>query len=154
MTHPPLNSLAKYVSRYVDEQNSPQFPFGFGLSYTTFSIANPQLTAVTAGNIGFQVSFDLQNTGVRDGAEVAQVYLQLPASTNEAKRLAGWKKVNLAAGQLQQGLTIQINANDSSHPLGFWNTNTNSWTIASGTYTVYLGNSSRNLVAIGSFQMP
>ena len=141
--------------KWYDKQGlTPLFPFGFGLSYTTFSITNPQLTATTTGNVGFQVLFDLKNTGARDGSEVAQVYLELPASTNEAKRLVGWKKVSVASGQQQQGLSIQVNANDSSHPLAFWNTSTSSWTIASGTYTVYLGNSSQNLLAIGTFQIP
>jgi beta-glucosidase len=142
--------------KWYDTQGlTPLFPFGFGLSYTTFSINNPQLTATTTGNsIGFTVTFDLQNTGSRDGAEVAQVYLQLPASANEAKRLVGWQKVSVAAGQQQQGLTIQVPANDSSHPLAYWNTGTNSWTIASGTYTVFLGDSSRNLTTVGTFQMP
>lgn len=134
---------------------TPLFPFGFGLSYTTFSINNPQLTATTSGNnVGFQVTFDIQNTGARDGAEVAQVYLQLPATTNEAKRLVGWSKVIVPAGQSQTGINVQVDANDSSHPLAYWDTNTSAWTIASGTYTVYLGNSSRNLVQVGTFQMP
>jgi len=134
---------------------TPLFPFGFGMSYTNFSVSVPQLSATTSGtSIGFQVTFDIQNTGSRDGAEVEQVYLQLPASTNEAKRLVGWKKVNVAAGQMQQGVTIQVDANDSSHPLAYWNTGTAAWTIASGNYTVYLGNSSRNLVNVGTFQIP
>jgi beta-glucosidase len=140
---------------YDIQGKTPLFPFGFGLSYTTFSITNPQLTATTTGsNVGFQVRFDIQNTGARDGAEVAQVYLQLPASTNEAKRLVGWSKVSVAAGQSQTGITVQVDANDSSHPLAYWDTSTKSWTVASGTYTVYLGNSSRNLVQVGTFQIP
>ena len=140
---------------YDTQGKTPLFPFGFGLSYTTFSINNPQLSSTTTGSsVGFQVSFDLQNTGTRDGAEVAQLYLQLPASTNESRRLVGWAKTTVAAGQTQPSITIQINANDSSHPLGYWNTATNSWTIASGTYTVYLGNSSRNLTTLGTFQIP
>jgi beta-glucosidase len=140
---------------YDTQGKTPLFPFGFGLSYTTFSINNPQLTATTTGsNVGFQVTFDIQNTGTRDGAEVAQVYLQLPASASEAKRLVGWNKVSVTAGQSQTGVNVRVDANDSSHPLAYWNTNTNSWTIASGTYTVYLGNSSRNLVQVGTFQMP
>jgi beta-glucosidase len=132
----------------------PAFPFGFGLSYTTFSISNPQLTATTSGNnVGFQVTFNLENSGTRAGAEVAQVYLLLPAAANEVKRLVGWQKVSLAGGQLES-VTIKVNANDSSHPLTYWKATNHAWTIASGTYTVYLGNSSENLQQVGTFQMP
>jgi beta-glucosidase len=141
--------------KWYDAQNlTPLFPFGFGLSYTTFAITNPQLTATTSGNnVGFQVTFDLQNTGARSGAEVAQVYLGLPASTGEQKRLVGWQKVPLTAGQ-QQSVTVTVSASDSSHPLAYWDTTAQAWTIASGTYTVYLGNSERKLTAVGTFQMP
>ena len=132
---------------------TPLFPFGFGLSYTTFAIGNPQLTATASGsNSTFQVTFDLQNTGSRTGAEVAQVYLGLPANTNEAKRLVGWTKVSLTPGQLQNE-TIQVNAADSSHPLSYWDVTSESWVVASGTYTVYLGNSSRNLTTVGTFDI-
>jgi beta-glucosidase len=141
--------------KWYDKQGlTPLFPFGFGLSYTTFAITNPQLTATTSGNnVGFQVTFNLQNTGARTGSEVAQVYLGLPASTGEQKRLVGWQKVPLTAGQ-QQSATIQVSASDSSHPLAYWNATTQAWTIASGTYTVYLGNSERNLTTVGTFVMP
>jgi beta-glucosidase len=133
---------------------TPLFPFGFGLSYTTFAITNPQLTATTSGaNVGFQVTFNLQNTGARSGTEVVQVYLGLPASTSEQKRLVGWQKVPLTAGQQQSG-TVTVNASDSSHPLAYWNATAQAWTIASGTYTVYVGNSERNLVTVGTFVMP
>ena len=138
---------------YDSKGYTPLFPFGYGLSYTTFAITNPQLTADTSSNASFQVSFDVQNTGTRAGAEVAQVYLGLPASTGEAKRLVGWQKVPLTAGQLQN-VTITVNSSDSSHPLSYWDTTSNSWLVASGTYTVYLGNSSRNLTTVGTFQMP
>jgi beta-glucosidase len=133
---------------------TPLFAFGYGLSYTTFAITNPQLTATTSGSSeGFQVTFNLQNTGAVAGAEVAQVYLLLPASTNEVKRLVGWQKVPLNAGQ-QQSVTVQVNASDSSHPLAYWDANAKAWTIASGTYTVYLGNSWQNATSIGTFQIP
>jgi len=133
---------------------TPLFPFGYGLSYTTFAITNPQLSANTAGSSpSFQVSFDLQNMGARAGAEVAQVYLELPAGTGEAKRLVGWQKVWLTPNQ-QQNITIQINASDSSHPLSYWDTSAHAWLVPSGTFTVYLGNSSRNLITVGSFQIP
>ena len=133
---------------------TPLFPFGFGLSYSTFSITNPQLTATTSGSSpGFQVSFDLENTGFRAGAEVAQVYLELPASTGESKRLVGWQKISLTEGRQQMG-SVQVNASDSSHPLSYWDVATHAWVVASGTYAVYLGNSSRNLTTVGTFPIP
>ncbi len=161
---PPDNTTPFLVDYTIDGFNigykwydskglTPLFPFGFGLSYTTFAISNPQLTATISGsNSSFQVTFDMQNTGTRAGAEVAQVYLALPASTGEAKRLVGWQKILLNPGQQQSG-TIQVNAADSSHPLSYWDENSQSWIAASGTYTVYLGNSSRNLTNIGTFQI-
>ncbi len=141
--------------KWYDSQGiTPLFPFGFGLSYTTFSVTNPQLNATTTGNSqGFQVTFDIQNTGTRTGAQVEQVYLLLPPSIGESRRLVGWQKLSLAAGQQQSG-RIQVSASDSSHPLSYWDTGSHSWVVAPGTYTVYLGNSSRNLSAIGTFQVP
>jgi beta-glucosidase len=133
---------------------TPLFSFGYGLSYTTFSITNPRLTAVTSGNNpSFQASFDLLNTGTRAGAEVAQLYLGLPSNTREAKRLVGWQKVSLIPGQ-KQSVTIRVAASDSSHPLSYWGVNAQAWLVAPGTYTVYLGNSFENLTTIGTFQMP
>ena len=132
---------------------TPLFPFGYGLSYTTFAITNPQLVTNAAPASGFQVKFDLQNTGTRTGAEVVQVYLALPSSLGEAKRLVAWQKASLTAAQ-QQSFTLQVNSTDSSHPLSYWEPAMKSWAIASGTYTVYLGNSSDNLTSVGTFQIP
>jgi beta-glucosidase len=133
---------------------TPLFPFGYGLSYTTFSITTPaivnNLSSTTLPN--FQVTFNLANTGAVAGAEVAQVYLGLPASTNEPpKRLVGWQKVQLSAGA-SQAVTIEVDQNDSSHPMSYWDTGTSSWTVAPGTYTVYLGNTSAtaSLTTVGT----
>ena len=133
----------------------PLFPFGFGLSYTTFSISNLQLTPAAPVTSGFQVSFNLQNTGGVAGAEVAQVYLGFPAGTGEPpRRLVGWKKVPLGAGEQQQ-VTITVDANDSSHPLSIWNTTSNGWIVPNGDYTVYVGNSSAasDLATAGTFHV-
>jgi beta-glucosidase len=120
----------------------PLFPFGFGLSYTTFSFSNLLLSLNSDPASGFQVGFDLTNTGTRAGAEVAQVYLGLPASTGEPpKRLVGWSKVFLQPGA-RQHVSISVDAKDCSHPLAYWDTTTNHWVIANGDYTVYVGNSS------------
>jgi len=138
---------------YEKQGLTPLFPFGFGLSYTTFAISNPILTATTSGTPSFQLTVDVQNTGMRAGAEVVQVYLGLPASTGESKRLVGWQKVVLSTGQLQN-VAIQVNSSDSSHPLSYWDVASHAWVVASGTYTVYVGNSSRNLTTAGTFTMP
>ena len=141
--------------KWYDSKNLPVlFPFGFGLSYTTFSISNLALVPdLTPATLGFQVSFDVQNTGSRAGAEVAQVYLGLPAGIGEPPlRLVGWQKVLLTAGQ-QQHVTVSVAASSSAHPLSYWDTASSSWLNAPGTYTVYVGNSSRNATAAGTFTL-
>ena len=140
--------------KWYDSQNiTPLFPFGYGLSYTTFAISNLQLTATTTSNPSFQVSFDVQNTGTRAGAEVAQVYLELPTSTGESKRLVGWQKVSFSAGQTQN-VTIEVKSSDSSHPLSYWDVGTHAWKVALGRYTVNVGNSSRSYSKAGTFDIP
>jgi beta-glucosidase len=99
------------------------------------------------------VKFDLQNTGARTGAEVVQIYLALPAALGESKRLVAWQKASLTAGQ-SQSFTITVDPHDSSHPVSYWEPATKSWTIGSGTYTVFVGTSSANATAIGTFQVP
>ena len=141
--------------KWLDTKDiAPEFPFGFGLSYTTFSFAKAQLaTNLSSSNPNFQVSFSLTNTGSAAGAEVAQVYLGLPAATGEPpKRLVGWQKVLLEPGQAQN-VTIEVDENDSSHPLSYWDVTSNNWLVANGDYSVYLGNSSRNVTLVGTFHV-
>jgi beta-glucosidase len=141
--------------KWYDVNNyTPLYYFGYGLSYTTFSITNGtvvnNLSSATKPN--FQVTFNLANTGAVAGAEVAQVYLGLPASTNEApRRLVGWQKVLLQPGA-SQAVSIEVDQNDSSHPMSYWDVNSESWLIAPGTYTVYLGNSeaASSLTTVGT----
>lgn len=131
---------------YEANNIKPLFPFGYGLSYTSFSFSHIQTTPSTAnGSADIRVSFDVKNTGSRAGAEVAQVYLGLPASTDEPpKRLVGWAKVQLAPGQTQR-VTVTLDPQSESHPLSFWNVHTDAWDIASGDYTVYAGDSSQDI---------
>ncbi len=141
--------------KWFDTQGiQPLFPFGFGLSYTTFSISNINLVPSTSGSTpAFQVSFDVKNTGARAGAEVAQVYLALPSGTGEPpKRLVAWKKVLLDPSQ-QQTVSISVSASDDSHPISYWDESTKSWLNSTGVYTVYVGNSSRDVKVAGTFTL-
>ncbi|HKI11345.1 MAG TPA: glycoside hydrolase family 3 C-terminal domain-containing protein [Candidatus Acidoferrum sp.] len=138
---------------YQAQSIQPLFAFGYGLSYTTFSISNLQLAPNSPAASGFQVSFDLKNTGTLAGAEVAQVYLGFPDGIGEpAKRLVGWNKILLQPGA-QQNVTVKVDANSSSHPLSYWSTGANGWAVAPGEYTVYVGNSSDNVSSAGTFQV-
>jgi beta-glucosidase len=136
---------------YESQNYQPLFAFGYGLSYTAFSITNPQLTPDSPPSNGFQLSFNVKNTGDMAGAEVAQVYLGFPSGIGEPPmRLVGWCKVSLQPGA-QQAVTVTVNAAGSSHPLSYWNTSTNGWVIAPGDYTVFVGNSSDHLQTAGTF---
>jgi beta-glucosidase len=138
--------------KWFDAQGiEPLFPFGFGLSYTTFALSGAAVS-LGAGN-QLSVGVDVANTGSRAGAEVVQVYLTMPASLGEPpRRLIGWKKVTLAAGATQR-VTILVDGNSSAHPFGHWDVATHSWAIAPGNYGVYVGNSSRSLALAGTIRL-
>ena len=119
LTKPPSGAADKYISRYIDEQNSPQFPFGHGLTYTNFSYgptqaSSAQLSAKTL-NDGLRdarhppssdltASADITNTGTRASEEMVQLYVRLEGtSTSQPVRaLKGFQRVKLAAGQTQR----------------------------------------------------
>lgn len=129
----------------------PLFPFGFGLSYTTFRLTNPTVSLV--GGNQLTVAVDLENTGTRPGAEVVQVYLSMPADLNEPpRRLVGWKKVTLAPGARQR-VTILVDGASSAHPFGYWDTTARAWATAPGDYGVHVGNSSRSLIPAGTIRL-
>jgi beta-glucosidase len=139
---------------YEANHIQPLFPFGFGLSYTDFSFSGLHVTpALADGSESIQVSFDLRNTGSREGTEVAQVYLGFPASVGEPpKRLVGWAKVKLAPGKTER-VTVNLDPKSTSHPLSFWNVDVGHWDIANGVYTVYVGDSSANIRLTGTLHM-
>ncbi|WP_405578662.1 glycoside hydrolase family 3 C-terminal domain-containing protein [Streptomyces sp. NBC_01190] len=129
--------------RWYDSQNkTPLYPFGYGLSYTTFGYTNLTVGQPdTSGNVA--VGFDVTNTGTRAGAEVAQVYVGQPATTGEPpKSLRGFQRVTLNAGQTQH-VTLTLDARSFQ----YWN---NGWTNAAGTNTVSVGSSSRDIRLTGT----
>ena len=132
----------------------PLFPFGYGLSYTTFAYAQFQVDLETTdGTRTIRVSFQIKNIGEWAGAEIAQVYLGLPASTGEPpKRLVGWVRVDLAPGETRE-VSVMLDSNASSRPLSYWNVSINTWEIASGDYEVYVGASSRDMRLHGSLRV-
>jgi beta-glucosidase len=139
---------------YEANKIQPLFPFGYGLSYTGFSFSGLQVTPeLTDGSASVRVSFDLRNSGSRDGAEVAQVYLGLPASTGEPpRRLVGWAKVELEPGKTQR-VTVSLDPKSASHPLSFWNIDLDNWDISDGVYTVYVGDSSQDIRLTSTLQI-
>ncbi|MGA8891824.1 MAG: glycoside hydrolase family 3 C-terminal domain-containing protein, partial [Anaeromyxobacteraceae bacterium] len=137
--------------RWFDAQGiEPLFPFGFGLSYTTFALSSPAVSL--AGGNRLTVTVGLTNTGARAGAEVVQVYLSLPSGLGEPpRRLVGWRKVTLAPGA-STTVTILVDGDSSAHPFGHWDVATRAWAIAPGDHGVYVGNSSRNTVHAGTIR--
>ena len=110
----PFDANNKYTSKYMDMPNTPQYPFGFGLSYTTFAYENLSVDKPTWGfKDKINVSFTLTNTGNRDGEEVAQLYVRdlVGSLTRPLKELKGFKKVFLKKGE-RQVVTFTLTADD------------------------------------------
>lgn len=128
---------------YMYLQKEPLYPFGFGLSYTTFAYSNLSLdrTEARAGDTVL-VRFEVTNTGGRDGDEVAQVYVRdnIPGDVRPLKRLRGFKRVHIPAGQTAT-VEIPIKTND----LAYWNTQEKQFKVEPGEYEILVGSSSVDL---------
>jgi beta-glucosidase len=121
----------------------PLFPFGHGLSYTTFKLSRLAVTPRTSdGTRPIEIRVAVTNTGRRRGAEVPQVYLAFPAAAGEPpKRLVAFQKVWLDPGETKVARTV-IDPRASHHPLGIWDSAAQRWTAVDGTYTILVGTSS------------
>ena len=141
-----MNGVATYSEgvfvgyRHYDAHGiEPLFPFGYGLSYTTFALSNLTVNGTT-------VEVDVANTGSRAGADVVQVYVSPPAAAGEPpKQLKGFAKVSLSPGQTKR---VSITLQDRSFSV--WSTSAGAWTVVPGHYAVSVGDSSRNLPLKGT----
>jgi beta-glucosidase len=119
----------------------PLFPFGFGLSYTSFRFANLSAPATAASGSTVPVSFDVTNTGSMEGAEVAQLYVSDPSAkaSRPERELKGFDKVSLAPGETKR-VTISLDARAFS----YWDETRHNWTIDPGKFVIRVGDSSEN----------
>ena len=126
----------KYTSRYFDEANGPLYPFGYGLSYTTFSVSDVKMSAPTLQRDGkVTASVQVTNTGKREGATVIQLYLQdvTASMSRPVKMLRGFKKVTLKPGETQTvSFPIDVEA------LKFWNQQMK-YDAEPGKFNVFIG---------------
>jgi hypothetical protein len=124
---------------------TPLFPFGYGLSYTSFSFSNLSVGAFNANGVA-TVTAKITNTGSKAGADVAQLYVGDPAASDDPpEQLRGFQRVNLAAGA-NATVTFPINI----HDLASWSSTANAWEAQAGTYSIKVGDSSTNLPLTGS----
>lgn len=128
---------------FEKDKKTPLFPFGFGLSYTTFSYDDVKVAKDTDGNISVDVT--VTNTGSCAGKEVVQVYVSAPNNKENIKplkELKAFAKTNLLQPNQQQTLHMTITPQD----LASWNEATHQWQTDNGEYTIHVGTSSANIV--------
>jgi beta-glucosidase len=135
----PFDANQKYTSKYLDMPNTPLFPFGYGLSYTTFRISNLRVSSAKLTKADtLKVSVDVENTGKRDGTEVVQLYVRdLAASVSRpVKELKGFQRVSLRAGEKR---TVEISLKISDW--GFYDV-TNHYVVEDGRFRIFAGSNS------------
>jgi beta-glucosidase len=135
----------KYVSRYIDCPNTPLYPFGFGLSYTSFSYTG--IKAVVRGNT-ITVSSDVTNTGDRDGEEIVQLYIQdkVGSITRPVKELKGFKKLLIRKGE-----TINVSFPLTTDDLSFYHPDLKKY-WEPGEFNAFVGGSSAEVISV-SFKL-
>jgi hypothetical protein len=141
---------------YEQHNVKPLFPFGHGLSYTTFDysdlqLANPRLDQTGRPERNGQVRVLVSNTGERAGTETVQVYAgRLPTSVaTPPKQLIGWARVRLGPGG-ERYVTVPIDIQGSEHPLAYFDAGAGKWVTPAGDVAIYVGSSSTDIRQSGT----
>jgi len=136
---PGENGHVRYGGGFDAREQDVAYPFGFGLSYTTFEYGQPSATVT---DDGIEVRLPVTNTGTRDGREVVQVYVSLPGSAvrRAPRELKVFANVAIAAGQTAD-VTLSVARGD----LAYWETRLGRWVVEGGEYHCAVGASSRDL---------
>ena len=136
LTHQP-DTAPNITSRYWDIPTSPLYPFGFGLSYTSFAITNLQVKSDSVNS--FSATVEVQNTGNRSGDEVVQFYIhqQAGSTSRPVRLLKGFERITLNP---QQKKTVQFKLGKDE--LSYWSTQAKDWVMEPGTFDVWAGNDS------------
>lgn len=135
----PASATDKYTSKYIDVPWTPLYPFGYGLSYTTFKISDLKLSSSRIRpDEQVRVSFEVENTGKRAGDEVVQLYVRDVAAsiTRPVKELRGFERIRLEPGQKRR-----VEFTLGTQELGFYDRSMK-WTVEPGMFTITAGNSS------------
>jgi beta-glucosidase len=129
---------------YEARNKKPLFPFGFGLSYTTYAYS-----ALSIDSSARKARFTVKNTGRRPGTEIAEVYARLPKGSDQGfKRLAGWQRISLAPGQSQ---TVEVVIDP--RVLQTFDETSNGWTLTPGEYAVSVGSASDDTPLSGTLRI-
>jgi beta-glucosidase len=160
LTRPPSDVASRYLSRYIDEQNTPQFPFGYGGSYTTYSyggttISTPRLSAAALNKglgsgenavVPMTAEAEIMNTGSRPGAEVVQLYIQLLGTSvaEPVRMLKGFQTISIAPGE-----TKKVKFELKPEAFAIWN-NRNQYAVEAAKVNVWISpNSAQGSPATG-----
>jgi beta-glucosidase len=147
---PAYESYAMKGRTYRYYNGELQYPFGFGLSYTSFNYQWKQLPApVYSANDSVKVSFNIGNTGNYDGDELLQLYITYPSIERmPLKELKAFKKINIPKGK-NKDISLTIPVSD----LQKWDSTTNGWKLYPGTYTLYAGKNADEVITKKEFSV-
>ena len=143
--HPEYDEYKKFTSCYLDEINGPLYPFGYGLSYTSFEYSEPVLSSQEMALDGtVTASVTVTNTGAVDGSEIVQLYIHdiYATSTRPVKELRAFRKVHIPAGE-----SVTVDFELSADDLSYYN-HSLEWVCEPGDFEIMTGPNSRDLKSV------